>query len=226
MYQTNRAIMSSNAVAELAELEARNQQTTAYPSISCVAGPMSPNYADGSPCDITAMQERSHGITAYQTNGTALLPQFNGERSLSCANMEMQGVGLGAPNPALVARSSGEPPIGYAPNVYAYNGSRGSRTDTLKPVRTSTVGVKKGGKRGIAFKTIPSRVSNSVRGVLYDMQHRSELPPAQSGMSPGRVTTFALTRDNRMPYLLFLLTVVLALVATVFVVRSATKQKS
>ena len=240
-YHANRAAMASNGVAELAELEeleVRNQRTTAYPGISCAAGPMSPEYADGPQCDVTAMQERAHGITAYRSNGTSLLPQFNSERSLSCANMEKEGVGMGAPDPALAVRASGEPPIGYAPHVYSYPqfGPRAASASTsgkMGLVRTQVQ--KKGGavssgrkrvKTGIPFKYIPGRAFNSVRGALYDMQHINELPPAQSGAPPGNVTSFVFTRDGRAPYLIIMVTVILVLVATVTTVRSLTKQNS
>jgi len=89
------------------------------------------------------------------------------------------------------------------------------------PPRRVRVNTKKG--KGILFKAIPSRINNSVRGVLYDMQHKSQLPPAQSGASPSSVTTYTLTRDNRLPYLLIFFTLILILVAVVRVLRSITK---
>lgn len=215
--------MASNGAGELAELEARNQQTTAYPTLSCVAGPMSPAYTGGPSCDVDNLQERTHAITPYRTDGTALLPQFNQQRSSACASMEMQGVGMEPPNPRLVTRASGEPPIGYAPHVYAY--------PQFGP-QTPAVRFKKNKKRSsvppkaLPLKYIPMRTFNSVRGALYDMKHFGDLPPAQSGASPSTIAYFALTRDGRTPYLLIGVTIILAVVAVVLLVRSGGKQKT
>ncbi len=89
-YQANRAAMAANGAGELAELQTRNQQTTAYPTLSCVAGPMSPSYVSGAACDVNAMQERSHGITAYATDGQPVLPRFNTDRAAACARIGSQ----------------------------------------------------------------------------------------------------------------------------------------
>ena len=196
-FQANRALLAANGAGELAELESRNQETTAYPSIACTTGPMSPTYRGGPACDVASMEERSHGITAY-TRGEPLLTQFNSERADRCASMKAAGVGLG-PHPSLVARASGEPPIGYEHNSYARK----------KP----------------SVKHITTRMANSVRGALYDLQHFNELPPAQSGQSPAAVTAFALSRDNRTPYLLLVFIFLLVVCAMVSVVRSGGSKK-
>ena len=172
-FQANRALMAANGAGELAELEARNQQTTAYPSLACTTGPMSPNYRGGPACDVAAMEERSHGITAY-TRGAPLLTQFNTERAEMCG-----------PSPS------------FAEPTYA------------KP----------------KMRHITTRMANSVRGALYDLKHFDELPPARSGQSPGAVTAFALSRDNRTPYLLLVLILILVLCAVVSLVRSGGSKK-
>jgi len=194
-FQANRAAMAANGASELRQLHGLNQQTTAYPSIGCTVGAMSPSYSGGAACDVAAVEERSHGITAY-TQGTALLPRFDAQRAERCASMEAAGVGL-SEDPSLVARASGEPPIGY-------------EARELKKPR---------------MHHLTTRMANSVRGALYDLQHFDELPPARSGSSPGAVTTFALTRDNRTPYLLLVLVFVLVLIATVSMVRSLGAKK-
>ena len=61
---------------------------------------------------------------------------------------------------------------------------------------------------------------NSVRGAMYDLQHFNELPPAQSGEAPSQVAMYALTRDNRLPYILLVITFILIMVAAVFGVRT------
>jgi hypothetical protein len=217
-YQANRAAMASNAAGELAELEARNQQTTSYPTISCVAGPMSPEYNmhnyGGTSCDVENMQERSHAITPYATDGTALLPQFNQQRSDACAAMEMDGVGM----------SSSEP-IGYAPHVYSYP-KMGPRTPAMRAKKNKKHNTRIEPKKTIPFKDVPLRTLASVRGALYDMKHFGDLPPAQSGAPPSTVTYYALTRDGRTPYLLISITFALALMAIILIVRSSGKQKS
>ena len=214
-YQANRAAMASNGKGELEELEARNQRTTAYPSVGCVAGPMSPDYSGGKACDINAMQERSHGITAYTTQGAPVMHPFNVERSAACAAMETSGIGLGASNPGFVARASGEPPIGYAPQPM--KPSFGPR----HPVRVET----KKTKDKIPFGMIPMRTLNSVRGALYDLKHFNELPAAQNGESPSGVAMFALTRDNRAPYLCIAVVVVLILTAVIILLRNCAVKK-
>lgn len=186
-FQANRAAMAENAAGELRELQALNQHTTAYPTIACTTGPMSPVYRGGPACDVASMEERSHGITAY-TGGKPLLTQFNAERADMCTSMQAAGVGM-SHHPELVARASGEPPIGYNARL-------------KKP----------------KLRHITTRMANSVRGAMYDLQHFNELPPAQSGQSPGAVAMFAMTRDNRTPYLL--LAFILLLVLSAVVLRS------
>ena len=108
-------------------------------------------------------------------------------------------------------RASGKPPIGPCATA------SGVRADVIKKEKVS---------KSIPFKYIPIRTFNSVRGALYDMQHFDELPPAQSGASPSNVTSFALTRDGRMPYLLIFVTIILGLTSIILFVRSASNQKS
>jgi hypothetical protein len=179
---------------------------------------MSPKYTEAPPCDVQNMQERSHAITHYNIDGSAMLPQFDQQRASACASMELAGVGTGPPNTRLLPRASGEPPIGYAPHDYAYPKVGPQQS---KPTPTPTTP-----QKTIPLKHIPLRTLNSVRGALYDMQHFADLPPAQSGASPSAVTYFALTRDGRTPYLLIALTIIIALVAVILFVRSKGRQKS
>ena len=126
-------------------------------------------------------------------------------------------MGMGAPNPMLVRRASGEPPIGYQPNTYfTYGGDGdGEEEEVVVPQkklpRSHNMGV---------------RMMNSVRGALYDMQHFSELPPAQSGDSPSHVTWYAVTRDNRLPYLLLLFIMILVIVAVVLGVKKHQRKQT
>lgn len=203
-YQANRATMSNNGKKELEQLESLNQQTTAYPTLACTVGPMAPNRGGGPACDVGLMEERSHGITAY-SGGRPLFPHFYGQQEGRCYEMEQQGVGM-THNPNLVARASGEPPIGYGKNSYSLSPEPVPKT---KPV----------------FKHMSTRMLNSVRGALYDLQHFNELPPAQSGEAPSQVAMYALTRDNRLPYILLLITFVLIMVAAVCGVRTQLSPK-
>jgi hypothetical protein len=132
------------------------------------------------------------------SDGKPLLTKFDSERAESCASMEASGVGLES-TPGLVTRASGEPPIGYEHNTYALK----------KP----------------KMRHVTTRMANSVRGALYDLQHFDELPPAQSGESPSAVTKFALTRDNRTPYLLLVLILILVICAMCSLARSGTSKK-
>jgi hypothetical protein len=185
-FQANRAAMEANGARELQELEALNQQTSTYPTMGCTTGPMSPVYQGGPACDVAAMQERSHGITAY-TNGKPLLTQFNDERASMCAHMEVVG----------------DTPIA----TYSQPADEGP---VLKKPR---------------MRHITTRMANSVRGAMYDLQHFNELPPARSGQSPSEVAMFALTRDNRTPYLLLVLIFALVVSAALMGVRSYASKK-
>ena len=191
-FQANRAALAANGADELRELQSLNQQTTAYPSISCTTGPMVPMHTGGPACDVASMQERSHGITAYVA-GNPLLTQFDEDRADTCASMEAAGVGM-------VPSETGDPPIGYTPNSYSI---------MRKP----------------RARHITTRMANSLRGALYDMQHFNELPPARSGESPGSVARFVVSRDNRTPYLLLVLTFILVLTGVVLGVRSQGTKK-
>jgi len=125
-YQENRRQMALNGADELAELEARNQQTTAYQHISCDVGPMSPTYPNAPACGVAAMQERVHGITAYTPNGEALLPRFNTERALSCGSKETSsGVGARANVQTHPAKRI---PFNYIP-IRTFNSVRGALYD-------------------------------------------------------------------------------------------------
>lgn len=92
--------------------------------------------------------------------------------------------------------------------------------ECVKVVAPATAAEKKAPRSRPILSHIPTRVVNSVRGALYDLQHFNELPPAQSGQSPSNVTWYALSRDNRIPYLLLFTTVVLVIVALISLVRS------
>jgi hypothetical protein len=186
-FQANRAAMSYNSKKELQELEAMNQQTAAYPTLTCLSGPMAPNLGGGSQCEVGSMESRSHAITAY-SGGTPLFPQFYNQKVDTCATMQEQGVGMG---PTRLPLASGDPPIGY-------------REAKPKP----------------ALKHMGTRMMNSVRGALYDLQHFNELPPAQSGEAPSEVAKFALSRDNRLPYIFLVITCVLMLMAVAGAVKA------
>lgn len=189
VYQANRAALSSNGHGEFEQLQGLNQRTTAYPSIGCTTGPMSPPVVPAPACATNSMQERSHGITAYTPSGGPILQGYNDCRAAVCDEMQDAGVGMGT-NPNLVARASGEPPVGYS---------------RLAPKKT---------------RHLAARVMNSVRGAVYDMKHFGELPPAQSGESPTSVAWYAVSRDDRAPYLTLVLAGALVVVALVMASRS------
>lgn len=210
MYRANRAAMEANGKNEMAELVALDQRTTAYPSLSCTAGPMSPAYKPAPLCDLNSMRDVSHGVTAYTQQGQPLFPQYNQQRQSVCGEMKQAGVGMGAPNPALVRRASGEPPIGYAPNTYfKYDGVEEKKKKNGLREKTRHMGV---------------RMMNSVRGAVYDMQHFSELPPAQSGEAPSQVAWYAVSRDNRFPYILLIGVAIVALIAMILGIKAHEKK--
>ena len=217
MYRANRAAMEANGRDELNELMGLNHRTTAYPTLSCTSGPMSPIYRSARPCDLDTMNDVSHGITAYTRHGQPLLPQFNVQRAAQCGAMAEAGVGIGAPNPQLVTRASGEPPIGYGVNSYFRYGGDGEQS--VPPAAPTKKKTKKS-----RFKHMGVRMMNSARGTMYDLRHFSDLPPAQSGESPTSVTWYTMTRNNRLPYLLLLLIMILVLVSVVLGLKSASKR--
>lgn len=196
MYRATRAAMEANSRQELRELQTLDHHTTAYPSLGCTAGAMSPTYPAAPACDLASMRDVSHGITAYTQDGAPLLTQFNTQRAQACADMQAAGLGLGP--------GAGTPPIGYQPNTYGGAAAAAATTTVKKQPRSRHMGV---------------RMLNSVRGALYDMQHFSELPPAQSGESPSQVTWYAMTRDNRLPYLMLLFIAILVVVAMVLGIK-------
>lgn len=187
-YRANRALMSYNSKKELQALHAMNQETAAYPTLACLSGPKVPPVQGGSSCEVGSMEARSHAITAY-SEGTPLFPQFYAANTDMCDSMREQGVGM---YPTRLPLASGDPPIGYKEE-------NEEKEDVPKHV----------------LKHTGMRMLNSVRGALYDLQHFNELPPAQNGEAPSSVATFAVTRDNRLPYLFLVVIAVLVLVAVV-----------
>lgn len=111
MFHANRAAMHANSTQELVDLHAMNQQTTAYPTLSCVAPPLStipPRPVSGPACELASMEERSHAITAYNTQGHPLFPRFQQQIQERCEAMPDPG----PVDPKLLPPASGEPPIG------------------------------------------------------------------------------------------------------------------
>jgi hypothetical protein len=60
---------------------------------------------------------------------------------------------------------------------------------------------------------IPWRTFTSVRGVVYDIRHWKQLPPARNGASGFEVIQFACTRDGRTPYIILFFSLGLFLLA-------------
>ena len=194
-YQANRALMSYNSKKELQVLHAMNQQTAAYPTLSCLSGPKVPGVQGGSSCEVGAMEARSHAITAY-SEGRPLFPQFHEANTDMCETMREQGAGM---YPTRLPLASGSPPIGYSEEEEQ--------------------------KEKHVLKHTGMRMLNSVRGALYDLQHFNELPPAQRGEAPSSVATFAMTRDNRLPYLFLVVIAVLVLIAVVAAFKTQMSKK-
>ena len=64
------------------------------------------------------------------------------------------------------------------------------------------------------------RIKLSLQGVQYDLHHWSQLPPVRDGASALRCARYVATRNERGPYLAFVLFVVLVLLCISIAVRS------
>ena len=91
--------------------------------------------------------------------------------------------------------------------------SMSSRSPSPSP---SPQQAKRKGKR--IFSHIPSTASNSLRGTVYDLKHWEQLPPALNGEPPSTVYAYAITRDNRQMYLLYILCLVVFIVLLIVLV--------
>jgi hypothetical protein len=107
--------------------------------------------------------------------------------------------------PLPVAGSLGSPASGYPSNQYSegqslyYEPPRPSPGITLNRTRLST---------------IPKKMSNSVRGALYDMRHWKQIPKSRGGVRTDTLK-YVCTRDDRMTYLLLTLAFVFLAVSLV-----------
>lgn len=191
-YQANRALMQANAAQEINELQERNHAMTAYSTLDCQAMP--------------------------------LFPTFNAQRAADCVLRKKYPMPItgGVPLNKLVTQPS--PPLGYKPELFM--GEKGFPAQgTQLPVvqrpqqpfippehhqqvhekakRTKIADVvEEEEAEEKEDKSLMSRLSNSVRGAFYDLAHYNELPPKLEGESTGTVLAYAVTRDDRLGYLM------------------------
>jgi hypothetical protein len=104
-----------------------------------------------------------------------------------------------------VAGSLGPPASGYPSNQY----SEGQALDYMPP--RPPVGITLNRAR---LSTIPKKISNSVRGALYDMRHFKQIPKMRGGVRTDTLK-YICTRDDRMTYLLLTLAFVFLAVSLV-----------
>ncbi len=59
----------------------------------------------------------------------------------------------------------------------------------------------------------------ALQGVKYDLNHLSQLPPARAGGGTAECVQYAVTRDGRFPFVLFVVSLLLLLLCTTLAVR-------
>ncbi|MCH9716346.1 MAG: hypothetical protein K0U52_04590 [Gammaproteobacteria bacterium] len=112
------------------------------------------------------------------------------------------------------------PALGYRPDVALVNGQVQVNPTALGVPGYYNLGVTNGSNSIPPQVPVPqkkpSRLMNSVRGALYDMQHWDELPAEGTK----ETLSFVCTRDNRLPYLIMFITIIVFLIALLGVVIS------
>lgn len=74
--------------------------------------------------------------------------------------------------------------------------------------------------RALTAADLGRRIQLSLQGVQYDLHHWSQLPPVRNGEPALRCARYVVTRNQRGPYLSFVLFVLLLLLCISIAVRS------
>lgn len=67
--------------------------------------------------------------------------------------------------------------------------------------------------------SLTTSLSNSIKGMVYDLQHYKELPPAKAGLGALPTLSFAVSRDGRLPYVITTFAVMLVALAAFSMMR-------
>ncbi len=164
--------------------------------------------------ELNELQKRNHATTAYTTLGCVaqpLFPSFDAQRAVNCSRRQAMGVGMVTNSPSLVSQP---PPLGYQPDVALVGDNV-----QINPLALGVPGYYNLSVPPVPMKKKePNKMMNSVRGALYDMKHWDELPAEGTKDT----LSFVCTRDNRLPYLLLFITIIVLLIALLGVVISFT----
>jgi hypothetical protein len=85
-----------------------------------------------------------------------------------------------------------------------------SRAEVSAPVKTPAFGV----------KGAPKKMLNTVRGIVYDLKHFKELPPAQEGQGSKKTIAYVFGRDDRPVYLALIISGIILIVCIIAAVMS------
>ena len=176
--------------------------------------------------EVRELQRLAIERVAFDTGGgmcdnKALYPAWQKQRAGECvdrlaaANLFVRDGAHGITGPTqsavlqsplpFVAGSLGPPASGYPSNQY----SEGQSLSYMPPRPLPGVTINRA-----RLSTIPKKISNSVRGTLYDMRHFKQIPKMRGGVRTDTLK-YICTRDDRMTYLLLTLAFVFLAVSLV-----------
>ena len=187
-YAATLALMAANNENEVRELQRLAIERVAFDT-------------DGGMCDNKALypawQKERAGQCVDRAAATELFLR-DGSRSATVPSV------LHSPLP-FVSGALGPPASGYPSNQY----SEGQSLYYEPPPPPAGVTMNRS-----RIGTIPKKISNSVRGALYDMRHWKQIPKGHGGVRTDTLK-YICTRDDRMTYLMLTLAFVLLTVALV-----------
>jgi hypothetical protein len=70
------------------------------------------------------------------------------------------------------------------------------------------------------LRDLPKKLSNSVRGALYDLRHWKQLPSVAAGEPGTKTIKYVLMRDNRGGYLLMAIALIFFIIALISAMSS------
>lgn len=200
-YQTNRALMQANAAQEINELQERNHGMTAYSTLDCQAMPLFPTFNAQRAADCVLRKKYPMPITGgvpLSKLVTQPSPPLGYKPELIMG--EKGFVAPGNQVPVVVPSAAEMHKVHAAAEMRKVHAT----ADALQLERGDKKKKKKKSKQHEEDddQSLMSKLSNSVRGAFYDLAHFKELPPSLEGESSGSVLAYAVTRDDRMGYLM------------------------
>lgn len=205
-YQANRALMQANAAQEINELQERNHAMTAYSTLDCQATPLFPTFNAQRATDCVLRKKYPMPITGgVPLSKLVTQPSpplgYKPELIMGAKGFPAQGGQTPVVVPSVVPQ-----PVAQSDLIHldpAEQNLTQSKRVRLQKQRMAKKGHSQRREHGDKDDaSLMAKLSNSVRGAFYDLAHYNELPPKLEGESTGTVLAYAVTREDRLGYLM------------------------